>query len=707
MGYRRLTSALASLGLGVGLLTGAPAALAATRAPSPAIVQGSSPAARPANLAGATPSTTPIDFDVGLKLSDPAGAVALEQAVSEPTSASYRQYLTPAQWESRFSPSQSSVNAVASWLRSEGIAVAAASPDRMTMRASASAATVSRAFGTTLGEYREQGRVVRLAARALKVPSSVASLIVGVSGIDQTVATPDSPSVEIPPLTPAPGTAIPASSPLPPPSGVLSAPPCSAYYAKRTDTTDPAYGDGFPGALPYAPCGYVPAQLQGAYGLSSQIARGIDGKGVTVAVVDAYASPTLFKDARQYSRENQSTQVLAPSQFSEILNEPFKEVSLCEGSRWLAEQTLDVEAVHATAPGANILYVGAENCEAGLYAAVQQVVDGHLAQIITDSWGDEGGDRFDSAGLRQSFDNILLMAGGTGVGVLFSAGDNGDEFKTFGRDAADFPPSSPYVTAVGGTSLLVGLGDLRDGEFGWSTSRSVLCTETLQVEHEYEGCTTPLLGSWLPPGPGAYFNGGGGGTSEQYPEPSYQEGVVPAALADRNMASTHVANRVEPDLSMDADPSTGMLVGETQVFPNGTYYGQSRRGGTSLSSPLFAGVLADADQAGGTALGFVNPLLYKLAASRSTAPRAFYDIVPHGEQALARVDYLDGVDAKEGSVTSVRVLDYQGPEEYCAEPSKPSSCTTQMVSLNTGPGFNSMTGIGSPGSSLVADMARP
>ena len=229
---------------------------------------------------------------------------------------------------------------------------------------------------------------------------------------------------------------------------------------------------------------------------------------------------------------------------------------------------------------------------------------------------------------------------------------------------ADYPPSSPYATAVGGTSLQVGKGNARVGEVGWSTSKSALCTATLQAL-EYPECSGPLLNTWLPPAPGAYDYGGGGGTSYQYPEPAYQEGVVPAALAARNSAITGIANRVEPDISMVGDPTTGMLVGETQTFPNGTYYDEYRIGGTSLSSPLFAGVMALADQAAGGSLGFVNPRLYKLAGS-PVASSAFYDVVPGGKQANARVDFLNGIDAKEGTITSVRTLDYEGKEVFCS-----------------------------------------
>jgi subtilase family serine protease len=698
-------SALTSLSLGAGLLGGGAAlAPAAAQAATPAVVQSSSPAATPADQVGTTPATTSIDFNVGLQLSDQAGAEALEQAVSDPASTGYRQYLTPAEWESRFSPAQSSVEAVTSWLQSQGITVDTVTPDRMTVQATGTAAAIAHAFGTGLGQYRHRGRSVRLASGPLTVPSTVASLIAGVTGVDQNAATPDHlTGADLPQRASRRAASKAPSEEIPQPPGFRNAKPCSRTYEQKLDRIDPAYGDGYPDPLPYAVCGYKPSQLQGAYGLTSQIAHGIDGKGVTVAVVDAYASPTLLADAQEYSQENQRKQVLGSGQFSEILSKSFTNTEACEASEWSGEQTLDVEAVHATAPGANILYMGAKNCEAGLYNSVQQVVDGHLADIITDSWGDDGGDLLDSAGSRHSFDNILLMAAGTGIGVQFSAGDEGDEFTTLGITAADYPPSSPYDTAVGGTSLQVGKHNIRDGEQGWSTSESVLCTAALEAEM-YPGCRASHLDSWLPAAPGEYLYGGGGGTSYEYAEPAYQQGVVPAELAERNTAITGIANRVEPDISMDADPTTGMLVGETQEFPNGTFYDQYRIGGTSLSSPLFAGEMADTDQAAGGALGFVNPLLYRLSASPASAAGALYDVVPGASQALVRVDYADGVDAKEGTITSVRTLEYEGREVFCTGT---GNCARQKVALSTTPGFDSMTGLGSPGAELISALTKP
>jgi subtilase family serine protease len=490
-----------------------------------------------------------------------------------------------------------------------------------------------------------------------------------VTGVDQNVATPAH-------LTGA--EARPAkkgAKEIPQPEGFRNAPPCSSSYGEKSDLVDPALGGGYPEPLPYATCGYVPAQLQGAYGLAPQIAGGVDGKGTTVAVIDAYASPTLFADAQHYSELNQTGQVLSSGQYSQLISPTFNQTELCEASGWFGEQTLDVEAVHATAPGANILYVGAKNCLTGLFQSLQKVIDGHLADIITNSWGDNGGDLLDSTGMRRSYDNVLLMAIGTGIGVLFSSGDEGDEFANLGMTVADYPSSSPYATAVGGTSLQVSSANGRAGELGWSTSKSVLCTETIAAVG-FPGCTKAKIGKWLPKAPGNFLYAGGGGTSFQYPQPSYQEGVVPEALAARNARTTGILNRVEPDISMDGDPTTGMLVGETQTFPNGTYYDQYRIGGTSLSSPLFTGVVAVANQFDNTVHGFLNPKLYQFTSHTS----AITD-VKHLGGGVIRVDYVNGVDSTDGTATSARSFDF------------PS------LTIHTTPGYDNVTGLGIPNGS--------
>ena len=132
--------------------------------------------------------------------------------------------------------------------------------------------------------------------------------------------------------------------------------------------------------------------------------------------------------------------------------------------------------------------------------------------------------------------------------------------------------------------------------------------------------------------------------------------------------------RAVPDIAMDADPNTGFLVGETQVFPGGTYWDQYRIGGTSLSSPLLAGVVALADQAHGRPLGFINPLYYHLLGTS-----ALHDIVaPTSPLAQVRTDYTNFLDNSEGVFFRLQTID------------------VQSSTLHDTPGYDNETGVGSP-----------
>ena len=139
-------------------------------------------------------------------------------------------------------------------------------------------------------------------------------------------------------------------------------------------------------------------------------------------------------------------------------------------------------------------------------------------------------------------------------------------------------------------------------------------------------------------------------------------------------------NRVIPDISMDGDPTTGMLVGETEQFPNGKIaYVESRAGGTSLSSPLFAGFMALADQRAGFHHGFVNPALYSLYRTN-----AIRDIRPSRVKfAMVRRDYTNGVNTRDGITVTLR------------------TAVRRVGTLRTRRGYDNLTGLGSPNGSLL------
>ena len=269
----------------------------------------------------------------------------------------------------------------------------------------------------------------------------------------------------------------------------------------------------------------------------------------------------------------------------------------------IAEQALDVESSHSMAPGAHIIFVGAVDClDNSLLAAVNTAITSG-ASVVSDSWGDTLGDLLTDAATKAAFDNTFMLADTTGVSVLFSSGDSGDNFADFGMTVPDYPPTSPFVTAVGGTSLEVGKSDIRPRRVRLVDRQA----DPLRPARPPTAAPRPRRSARS-----LARRGGGAGTSYTYLQPSYQAGVVPAALALRNQnLFGPTPLRVVPDISMDADASTGMLIGLTQTFPNGSVrYSQFKEGGTSLASPLLAGVIADADQAAGGSIGFLNPTLY-------------------------------------------------------------------------------------------------
>jgi subtilase family serine protease len=680
---------LLSLATG-GSIVGASAAGAAVSGRTP--LKGSAVTATAREHAvGAVAKSAPVSFELVLKLRNAAGAQSLVRAISSPGSASYRHYLTASQWESRFSPATSEVSSARAWLASEGFKVGAVSKDRITVSASGTAAQVEKAFGTTLKNYKVHGHTLRMAAKTMSVPASLSGSVAGTLGINQTIATTANTAGS---ATSARAGASATTNPFPPaPAAFITARPCGRYYGAKSTKVTPPFGHGYSTTVPDQVCGYKPGQFRSAYKLGSAHT----GKGVTVAIVDAYGSSTIASDATRYFKMNDPGNPFANAHLSQINSTPFNDQAECDASSWLVEQAIDVEAVHSTAPNAHVLYVGAKNCfNSGLFSSEQNIIDNGLANVVTNSWGDDAGDLLDDAATKAAYDDLFMLADSTGISVLFSSGDNGDNFNLFGFSSADYPTESPFVTSVGGTSLQIGARGEQTGQLGWATGRSWKCTAN--VVGDLPGCSKATVNTWLPV---TYDGGSGGFTSYNYTQPWYQAGVVPASLALRNeniLGPTPA--RVNPDISMNADPATGFLIGLHEAFPNGKVrYGQTRYGGTSLASPLLAGVIADADQAAGVAVGFINPAIYKLDGT----PGAIDDILPGGKQAQIRVDHaFTYVPGAKGYIQSFRELTYEGAVTYC---DATGNCATRPNTLSTAKGYDSMTGLGSIGPGFVSDLA--
>ncbi|MEC3977621.1 S53 family peptidase [Amycolatopsis sp. H20-H5] len=600
-----------------------------------------------AKVADTAPASN-LSFRVYLNLRDQGGAEALAQSVSDPDSANYRKFLNPDQVRDQFAASDATVNSVRSWLSGSGFAIGEIPSNRAYVTATGSADQVQKAFNVQLGKYAVKGQTLRAADKNLSVPANLSNDVLGVIGVDQATSLFKPDHTDGKDAAGAQRKSAAQPSDVAPGPGFRNARPCSAYYGEKTDTTDPAFNGK---NLPYAPCGYTPGQLRSAYGVDKV---GADGKGTTIAIVDAFASPTIYADASQYARKNDPAHPLKASQFSQKVFPPTpgsEAPDQCDAAGWYGEETLDVEAAHGLAPGADILFVGGADCQdLSLDTALNYVVAGHKADIISNSYGDTGEDI--PADEVKAFNQISIQAVLEGIGVYFSSGDNGDEVARLGTPSADYSASAPWITAVGGTSIAIGKDGKRIFETGWETGKSSLANGVY--------------------GPVNYTSGSGGGTSRLFTQPFYQKGVVPDALSTKNQTGK-TKGRVVPDISAIGDPNTGFLVGQTQTFPDGAYYDQYRIGGTSLASPVFAGIMAVADSFDHFHHGFINPVIYKLTSRTS----AISDI-KHVDAAVERVDYANSVDASAGLLTSARTLDYGN------------------LTIHTTKGYDDVTGLGAP-----------
>jgi subtilase family serine protease len=556
--------------------------------------------AKSSNDAGAAAADTTVEGEIFLPLRNKAGAVALATAVSTPGSPSYRRSISPEKWIATYSPTQATVNTVLSFLATNKLTITAVPKSRQYVVFRGPAAAVSAAFNTQLRSYEIKGTKLLAPSSAPSVPASIAGLVQGVT-IDQsrTLTRPDLVSQDSTPKVTQNLRKAAATPPVPT--------TCSSYIGQHTATIPVAYGKTTSDTYL---CGYTAKQLRSGYGLDKLNKAGLNGSGQTVAIIDAYASPTIVSDANTLAAQS-GEPLLTSKTYQQIVPDPsaYTDEALCQyPSGWQGEQTLDVESAHSIAPSAKLLYVGGTNCGAGLDVAMSTILDSKLANIVSNSYGNVGENV--SANTLQGQVNIELQAAAEGIGLYYSSGDSGDEVANLGYAAPDFPASSPWVTAVGGTSLAIGKNGKKVYETGWGSTRDqIVKSSTGQL-------------SYASPLPGTEFRGGaGGGVSAQFAQPAYQKGVVPNSLSG--------GQRVVPDVSALADPYTGFAIGISPIVDDSTgetgQYVSETYGGTSLASPITAAMMAIVQQSVHTTIGFANPTVYGLYKA---APSLFTDVLP-------------------------------------------------------------------------------
>ncbi len=348
----------------------------------------------------------------------------------------------------------------------------------------------------------------------------------------------------------------------------------------------------------HQPC-YSPQEIRNAYGVAPLINSGFIGTGQTIVIIDLFGSPDPLNDLRQFDADYNlpdppSFKVLSPLGTVPLDKKNDDQVG------WAQETDLDVQWAHVMAPGASIVLLTSPVSETqGLqgvpefYKLEKYAVDNHLGKVISQSWGTTEETLFMPAGKKVMDDfNTFFKDAASQQGITFLAasGDAGTanpdvNNHNYSFPTVGFPADSPWVTAVGGTSLYADTHGKYQSEKVWNKG----------------------IGS-----------ASGGGYSQYFKAPDYQQNYLPKSF----QTASHGFRGV-PDVAFNADPETSVPV-YLGFMPSPGYY---LFGGTSAGTPQWAGIIADANQMAGHPLGFLNKSLYKIGHDPKLYSRTFYDIV--------------------------------------------------------------------------------
>ena len=547
------------------------------------------PEAVSAAAASAPAVDGPTTARIGLAGADPDALRTFAAAVSDPHSAEYRHFLTPAQEQERFGPTAAQVQKVHAWLAGGGLSVAGENSHWIDVTGTSE--KLRRAFGHLPqlrsergGDYADKAAAAVPGALAGAV-SSVAGLVPERSGMRQfsyrVVAgargrvlrgggvnpggpmQPTGPGVSAGPVIPAgPGAPAGPGSPAAPPTGtgvnpggpmqpthpsqpvIVGGPVKRSLPTRPGDPTlpittstacsadwgaSPATGvpQGYNKPDPLVQCGYTPKRLRAAYGIT---ASGFTGKGAIIGIVDAYGSPTMRADADKFAT-SVGDRAFGAAQYAETVDRAaWKHLGdgVCETpAAWGGEEALDVEITHGLAPDADVHYFGASSCQdQDISAMLASIVDHHSADIVTGSFGEIMHSASGDVDPALVQQENQLFATGAAEGIGFV-------FAT--GDCGDLAP--------GLNGPACDTGSVR-AQVEWpaaspwvtavgGTALAVGPTGKRHWEVPMGDLRSDLSadGSTWAPFPGQFFFGGGGGISADFDQPAYQKGVVPKDLA--------------------------------------------------------------------------------------------------------------------------------------------------------------------------------
>ena len=599
----------------------------ATAAPRPLITQAvdeaqvtvlkgnTHPLARPGFDLGTAPATLPMErMLLVLKRSD-TQAAALEQLLDDQqnkNSPSYHKWLTPEQFGQQFGPTDADVQTITTWLQSHGFQVGS-TKGRTVLEFSGSASQVQEAFHTTIHKYMVNGEQHWANASDPSIPSALMPAVAGVASLN---------NFQKKAMNRFVGT-----------------------YSEKTRQlvkAEPSYTFGCgSGSECY---GIVPYDFATIYDELPLWTSGIDGTGQTIAIVGRTNinpnDPTTFWQLFGLTVPANKLQI--------TLNGSDPGINGDEG-----EADIDIQWSGAVAPQATINFVTSASTETtdGVDLSAVYIVENNLASVMSESYGacelgvGTAGNQFESA--------LWGQAAAQGITVMVSSGDNGAAGCDDPSSAAQYGlavnanASTPYNVAVGGTDFnqyskwttywnSTNSATTQESAKGYipETTWNDSCTNSLAVTLGYgstveQACNNPQM---LSAG-GVNSTAGSGGPSNcttnsqtvgscsgGYAKPSWQTGTGVPADGKRDL----------PDVSLFA--SNGFLGTFYLVCQADVTYGVCDLndlvgfGGTSVSSPAFAGIMALVNQKTGERQGNANYVLYKLAAQQ---PTAFHD-VPSG-----------------------------------------------------------------------------
>jgi kumamolisin len=562
-------------------------------------------------------SSSNMTIEVVLAPSNEAQLNELLTTLYDPTSASYQQWLGTGEFNSQFAPSDAQIAAVESHLQSYGLVVQA-TPSPFLVRASGPSSVVEAAFGTSIHNYRNANGITYFSnASVVQLPASLAASVRGIVGLSNTVR------LHTHVLRPANHSSPPASCETP---YVTAA---QLYNAVNNGVGFPfGYGGG-PGCN-----GLTPAQTNSIYGAPDVGPRG-QGAGVQLAVFElsAYQHSDIVTWAHYFYGDRFAPPLVDITVDGGPLNPICPTGDQCppqyNGYSGDIEVDADIETQLAVAPAAqHLLVYNAPNDYTGQTEIDEyaKIANDNRADVISSSWGECENDA--GAAYVLAEDRIFKQMALQGQSMFGAAGDTGafDCIRSDGTTVVNVedPPSQPWVTSVGGTSL---------ESFNPDTNPTPSYPYGVETVWNVDNLCNESTGEGGQPG---YFwcaatGAGGGGNSQFWGRPSYQQGpgITNASTVYGNgttncaLAAKGTPCREVPDVSANADaytPYAEYCTGSaaTPYSDCATFSGSQTPsgwfgiGGTSLSSPLWSAIIANRVGFWNHRVGNANPLLYQL-----------------------------------------------------------------------------------------------